>query len=106
MTSNVGGELRDDLNAEFPSSGDQAFMAGRWQHPQRSLVDRGSQRRSLDDLLALVRRGFSGVLVLRGSHGVGKTTLLDYAVEAASGFRISAIAGVGSEINLHYAGLF
>jgi len=70
------------------------------------LLDRSSERTGLDDLLALVRRGFSGVLVLRGGHGVGKTTLLDYAVGAASGFRISAIAGVESEINLHYGGLF
>jgi DNA-binding CsgD family transcriptional regulator len=70
------------------------------------LLDRCSERRSLDDLLGLVRRGFSGVLVLRGGHGVGKTTLLDYAVGAASGFWTSPIAGVESEINLHYGGLF
>ena len=47
----------------------------------------------------------SGVLVLRGGDGVGKTTLLDYAVGAATGFRISAITGVESEINLPYGAL-
>src|SRR5262249_24054873 len=105
MTSNAGVEPRDGLTPQLPSGG-QAFMPGRWQRPRWPLLDRSSERTGLDDLLALVRRGFSGVLVLRGSHGVGKTTLLDYAVGAASGFRISAIAGVESEINLHYGGLF
>src|SRR5262249_38206843 len=32
----------------------------------------------------------------------GKTTLVDYAARAASGFRVAAIAGVESEINLPY----
>jgi DNA-binding CsgD family transcriptional regulator len=66
------------------------------------LLDRGSERTGIDDLLQLVRRGFSGVLVLRGGPGLGKTTLLDYAIGSASGFRICAIAGVESEINLPY----
>ncbi|HEX4658471.1 MAG TPA: LuxR family transcriptional regulator [Streptosporangiaceae bacterium] len=66
------------------------------------MVDRGSERTGIDDLLELVRRGFSGVLVLRGCPGVGKTTLVDHAVGAAPGFRISAIAGVESEINLQF----
>jgi DNA-binding CsgD family transcriptional regulator len=66
------------------------------------LVDRGSERAAIDDLLERVRLGLSGVLVLRGGDGIGKTRLVDYAVEAAAGFRISAVAGVESEINLPY----
>lgn len=96
---------RDDLTVQLSSPDDQAFTPGGLQRPRRPLLDRDSERASVDDLLALVGRGFSGVLVLRGGHGVGKTTLLDYAVGAASGFRISAIAGVESEINLHYGGM-
>jgi DNA-binding CsgD family transcriptional regulator len=69
------------------------------------LVDRGAERQRIDDLLELVRQGLSGVLVLRGGDGVGKTSLVDYAVRAASGFRISAIAGVESEINLPHGAL-
>jgi AAA ATPase domain len=69
------------------------------------LLDRGAERAEIDELLELVRQGFSGVLVLRGGDGVGKTTLLGYAVAAASGFRISAVAGVESEINLPYSAL-
>ncbi len=66
------------------------------------MLDRGSEQTWIDDLLELVRRGFSGVLVLRGDHGVGKTTLVQHAIEAASGFQICAIAGVESEIDLQY----
>jgi DNA-binding CsgD family transcriptional regulator len=77
-------------------------MPGRRQRPQRPLLDRSNERTEIDDLLAAVRRGMSGVLVLGGGHGVGKTTLIDYAVRAATEFRISAIAGVESEINLPY----
>jgi DNA-binding CsgD family transcriptional regulator len=72
---------------------------------RRPLLDRNAERTGIDDLLELVRRGFSGVLVLRGGDGVGKTTLLDYAAGAASGFLISAVAGVESEINLPYSAL-
>jgi DNA-binding CsgD family transcriptional regulator len=66
------------------------------------LLDRGTEQARIDDLLEVVRQGMSDVLVLRGSDGVGKTTLVDYAVREAAGFHISAIAGVESEINLPY----
>ncbi|MEA2704979.1 MAG: hypothetical protein QOD63_2924 [Actinomycetota bacterium] len=36
---------------------------------------------------------------------MGKTSLLDYAVESAAGFRVSRIAGVQSEMELAYAAL-
>jgi AAA ATPase domain len=77
-------------------------MPGRWHAAQPPLLDRSSERTGIDDLLGLVRQGRSGVLVLRGGHGVGKTTLVGYAVGAAPEFRIAAIAGVESEINLPY----
>jgi hypothetical protein len=68
------------------------------------LLDRDAERAAIDELLEAVRRGFSGVLMLRGgAPGVGKTTLAGYAIEAASGFQISAISGVESEINLEYS---
>jgi hypothetical protein len=44
-------------------------------------------------------------LVLRGEAGVGKTALLDYLVECASGCRIARAAGVESEMELAFAGL-
>jgi len=74
----------------------------RWLRAERPLLDRGAERAAIDDLLDVARRGFGGVLVLRGGHGVGKTRLAGYAVEAASGFQVSVIAGVESEIRLEY----
>ena len=52
-----------------------------------------------------VRAGQSRVLVLRGEAGVGKTALLDYLLERASGCRIARAAGVESEMELPFAGL-
>src|SRR5207245_2058158 len=41
----------------------------------------------LDSLVAGVRGGRSGVLVLRAEPGIGKTALLRYVVDGASGCR-------------------
>jgi DNA-binding CsgD family transcriptional regulator len=57
--------------------------------------------RPLDD----ARRHRSGVLVLRGEAGCGKTALLRYACDHAAGFRIARVAGVQSEMELPFAGL-
>ncbi|MDA0166039.1 AAA family ATPase [Solirubrobacter ginsenosidimutans] len=69
------------------------------------LRGRAAECERLDQLLAQVREGRSGVLVLRGEPGVGKTALLGYAAERASGFRVASIAGVESELEFAYAGL-
>src|SRR3954447_15730628 len=59
----------------------------------------------LDRLLARVRAGRSGALVVRGEAGVGKTALLEYAVESASDLRIARGVGVESEMELAFAAL-
>jgi DNA-binding CsgD family transcriptional regulator len=69
------------------------------------LQGRSGEHAVLDRLLANVRGGQSGVLVIRGEAGVGKTALLRHAAGAASGFRVAQIAGVESEMELPYAGL-
>jgi DNA-binding CsgD family transcriptional regulator len=66
---------------------------------------RNSERQVLDGLLENVRTGESGVLVIRGEAGVGKTALLRYCARQASGFRVAQIAGVESEMELLFAGL-
>jgi DNA-binding CsgD family transcriptional regulator len=68
---------------------------------------RGRRREceALDRLLGAVRRGESRVLVVRGEAGVGKTALLEYVVERASGCRIARTTGVESEVELAFAGL-
>src|SRR3954452_10095585 len=70
------------------------------------LLGRTSEREQLDRLLANVRGGQSAVLVIRGEAGIGKTALLRHAArQAASGFRVSQIAGVEAEMELPFAGL-
>ena len=69
------------------------------------LLDRRAERAAIDRVLNAVRSGLSGTLVLRGGPGVGKSTLLKYAVEAAPDLRVSSIAGVESEISMEFAGL-
>ncbi|MGH3194261.1 MAG: AAA family ATPase, partial [Streptosporangiaceae bacterium] len=69
------------------------------------LYGRGSECEALDRLLAQVRAGRSGVLVLRGEAGVGKTALLDYAFRAAADLQVVRAAGVESEMELPFAAL-
>jgi hypothetical protein len=71
----------------------------------RALLGRRSECETLDRLLRSVRSGQSRVLVLRGEAGIGKTALLEYVVEQASGWRIVRAAGVQSEMELPFAGL-
>ena len=69
------------------------------------LHGRRSERDALDRLIEAVRAGESRALVVRGEPGVGKTALLEYLVEQASGCRVARAAGVQSEMELAFAGL-
>jgi DNA-binding CsgD family transcriptional regulator len=69
------------------------------------VLGRGNECRDLDELLAGARAGRSGVLVLRGEAGIGKTELLRYLLERSTGCRTVKIAGVQSEMELSYASL-
>ncbi|MCU1428779.1 MAG: putative HTH-type transcriptional regulator [Actinomycetia bacterium] len=69
------------------------------------LLDRHRESEVLDELLQAVRGGESRVLVVRGEPGVGKSALLEYVVEQASGCRVARAAGVQSEMELAFAAL-
>jgi DNA-binding CsgD family transcriptional regulator len=69
------------------------------------LVGRSAETATIERLLADARDGRSGVLVLRGEAGIGKSTLLDYAAEHAAGFTILRGVGVEVESELAYAAL-
>src|SRR5215467_1853655 len=69
------------------------------------LLDRGSERDVLEQLVTGVRAGQSRVLVLRGEAGIGKTALLEHLSAVTEGCRIARIAGVESEMELAFAGL-
>jgi DNA-binding CsgD family transcriptional regulator len=70
-----------------------------------TLTGRRAERRTLDGLLAALRSGESGALVVQGEAGVGKTALLEYLAGQASDCRILRAAGVQSEMELAFAGL-
>jgi DNA-binding CsgD family transcriptional regulator len=74
------------------------------QEPVR-LLGRRTECAVLDELVSSVRAGRSRALVLRGDAGVGKSALLEYLVQRASGCGIARAAGVESERELAYAGL-
>src|SRR6266581_8567721 len=67
------------------------------------LPDRLPERAALSGLLEAARAGRSGVLVVRGEPGVGKTALLENAIESAAGLRVARVAGVESEMELAFA---
>jgi DNA-binding CsgD family transcriptional regulator len=69
------------------------------------LLGRLPERAALSQLLDGARAGRSGVLVVRGEPGVGKTALLEYAIESAAGLRVVRVAGVESEMELAFAAL-
>src|SRR5262245_50009723 len=69
------------------------------------LLGRRGECDVLDRLIEAVRAGGSRALVVSGEPGVGKTALLDYLAERASGCRVAAAAGVQSEMELAFAGL-
>ncbi|MEI5522159.1 ATP-binding protein [Streptomyces brasiliscabiei] len=69
------------------------------------LRGRRHECRALDDLLAGARSGRSGVLVLRGEAGIGKTEPLRFLLDRTDGCRTVRLAGVQSEMELSYAGL-
>jgi DNA-binding CsgD family transcriptional regulator len=73
--------------------------------PPALLHGRSSECEVLDGLLNTARAGRSSVLVLRGESGCGKTALLEYALDRASGCRTARIGGVESEMELAFAGL-
>src|SRR4051794_21842515 len=70
-----------------------------------ALWGRRVERDTLERLLAAVRAGQSAALVLRGEAGVGKTALLRFAIESASGLRVARAAGAESEMELPFAAL-
>ncbi|HEX7425850.1 MAG TPA: ATP-binding protein [Mycobacterium sp.] len=61
---------------------------------RQRLHGRVTECETLRGLVSEVQSGSSRVLVLRGEAGVGKTALLEYVAELASGFRCVQVAGV------------
>jgi DNA-binding NarL/FixJ family response regulator len=72
---------------------------------QLVLYGRETERARLDALLEGTRSSLSGVLVVRGEAGIGKSALLDQAIVSADGTPVLRATGVESEAELAFAGL-
>src|SRR6478672_9359263 len=73
--------------------------------PGWHLVGRKRERAVLDRLLEAAAGGDGGVLVVHGEPGVGKTALLEYAIEVGEGYRVASTSGVEGETGLPFAAL-
>jgi hypothetical protein len=73
--------------------------------PRVGLLGRQREREALERLLEVARGGRGGVLVMYGDPGVGKTALLEHAVETGTDFRVVRAGGVEGETELAFAAL-
>ena len=69
------------------------------------LIGRESERRVIEPLIAGARVGQSGVLVLVGEAGIGKTALLDWAASRGAGMAILRATGIEAEREVPFGGL-
>ena len=69
------------------------------------IVGRGPERAAIGAVLDAARGGRSAVLCLEGEPGIGKTTLLEAAERAATGFRCLRTTGVAADLELAHAAL-
>lgn len=79
--------------------------AGRNGSRRGTLRGREDERAALTILVDDARRSESGVLVIRGEAGIGKSALIADAIEHADGLRVLRTTGVESEAELAFAGL-
>ncbi|MGR6919574.1 BREX system ATP-binding domain-containing protein [[Actinomadura] parvosata] len=69
------------------------------------LLGRQAECDALDRLVAAVRAGERRSLLIRGEAGAGKTALLEYVRDSATGCRVVMAAGAESESELTFSGL-
>src|SRR3954452_721811 len=69
------------------------------------LLGRDAECERIERLVDRARRGESGVLVLRGEPGIGKTALLEYAAAGADALTVLRVRVVESEVEVAFGGL-
>jgi DNA-binding CsgD family transcriptional regulator len=74
--------------------------------PPSRLFGRTAELETLRRLIADARKGRRAVLVVRGDPGIGKTELLRQLLAEVPGFGVARVAGVESEMELPFAGLY
>lgn len=90
----VGVELRQE-SATFP----------RYASSPPGLYGRRAEQRVIAGVLTRARSGRSGVLVIRGEAGIGKSALLEHAVAETADMTVLRGGGVETEAELPFAGL-
>ena len=78
---------------------------GQGTHPRKLFVGRATERATIDALLGDAESGVAGALLLAGPAGIGKSALLQYAIDKARDFRVVRVTGVESEMAFDYAGV-
>jgi DNA-binding CsgD family transcriptional regulator len=89
----------------FAEMGSPSHVRTLTEPPRARLLGRQREREVLGRLLDAARNGDGGVLVVHGEPGVGKTALLDWAVEEAQQLRVLRTVGVEGEMELPFAAL-
>jgi DNA-binding CsgD family transcriptional regulator len=74
-------------------------------HPRGRLIGREPERDLIERLVAGARVGQSGVLVLSGEAGIGKTALLEYGASLAAGMTLLRASGSEAEQEVPFGGL-
>ncbi len=69
------------------------------------LLGRETECRFVDEVLEAAQRGESRVAVITGEPGIGKTALLRYAHDRASGMLVLRATGIESEAELEFSAL-
>jgi len=69
------------------------------------LLGRGPERAAIDGLIRGASQGVSGVLLLSGDAGAGKTALLEYAADTTAGMTVVRARGIEAESSLPFAAL-
>src|SRR5713101_3250648 len=69
------------------------------------LLGRAHERHEIEQALAQARSGASATLALVGDPGIGKTALLEYAAERATGMRVLRARGIKSEAQIPFGSL-
>jgi len=69
------------------------------------LVGRSAETEAVDRLLGRARDGHSGVLVVRGEAGIGKSALLEYAADRAGAMTVLRAVGIEAESEFAFAAL-
>ena len=76
---------------------------GHGTRPGNALVGRAAERAAIEALLGDAERGVANALLVTGPAGIGKSALVQYAIDGGSGFRVVRVVGVESETTFGYA---